>query len=251
MDGFFNILLIIDAVLAGIAFIVLIVKSGRSFYSAGNAKKTELVAISDGGTVKLLSDPNSKPAAAVEEKVIPLSGKTQEQSDELAAQELSATSVTIGDVDDAAQNPFKFGNLRIKRRPFAEKMLGLSLDVKEYYDKIDNELRSYKRVSARVSISGESYRVGRKLIAKVTVRGITLTMYLALDVNAFKQSVFFQKDSSGVKAYAEVPFTVKVKSGRGLNNALKLVAALAEKEGLEKDPRYKKINSVSNLKKLK
>ena len=135
MDGFFNILLIIDAVLAGIAFIVLIVKSGRSFYSAGNAKKTELVAISDGGTVKLLSDPNSKPAAAVEEKVIPLSGKTQEQSDELAAQELSATSVTIGDVDDAAQNPFKFGNLRIKRRPFAEKMLGLSLDVKEYYDK--------------------------------------------------------------------------------------------------------------------
>ena len=76
-------------------------------------------------------------------------------------------------------------------------------------------------------------------------------MYLALDVNAFKQSVFFQKDSSGVKAYAEVPFTVKVKSGRGLNNALNLVAALAEKEGLEKDPRYKKINSVSNLKKLK
>ena len=250
MDSFFNILLIIDAVLAGIAFIVLIVKSERLFYSAGNAKKTELVAISDGGTVKLLSDPNSK-SAAVEEKVIPLSGKTQEQSDELAEQELSATSVTIGNVDDAAQNPFKFGNLRIKRRPFAEKMLGLSLDVKEYYDKIDNELRSYKRVSARVSISGESYRVGRKLIAKVTVRGRTLTMYLALDVNAFKQSVFFQKDSSGVKAYAEVPFTVKVKSGRGLNNALKLVAALAEKEGLEKDPRYKKINSVSNLKKLK
>ena len=69
MDGFFNILLIIDAVLAGIAFIVLIVKSERLFYSAGNAKKTELVAISDGGTVKLLSDPNSK-SAAVEEKVI-------------------------------------------------------------------------------------------------------------------------------------------------------------------------------------
>ena len=85
-------------------------------------------------------------------------------------------------------------------------------------------------------------------MAKLTVRGRTLTFYLALGIDDFKKTVFFQKDSSEIKAYAEVPFTVKVRSDRGLKNALKLAEALASKEGLEKNPRYEKINSIKLLK---
>ena len=51
-----------------------------------------------------------------------------------------------------------------------------------------------------------------------------------------------------VKAYAEVPFTVKVKSDRGLRNAIKLVDALVEAKGIEYKTRYNQVDSISQLK---
>ena len=53
---------------------------------------------------------------------------------------------------------------------------------------------------------------------------------------------------SDVKAYEEVPFTVKVKSERGAKNALKLIAALAEAHGLEKKTRSTPVDSIEDLK---
>lgn len=234
MSTFFKILLIADAVLAGVALILLIVKLGKSFYRKDEKKSARK-------EVKYLS----KPALPVKEEAIPLAGKTEESS----AEELAASEIAIGDVDDDETDKlFSFGDLPIKRRPFAEKLLSLPLEFREYFDKIDNEMRSYKRISARISEPCVSYRAGRKLVAKLTVRGRTLTFYLALGIDDFKKTVFFQKDSSEIKAYAEVPFTVKVRSDRGLKNALKLAEALASKEGLEKNPRYEKINSIKLLK---
>ena len=241
MSTFFKILLIADAVLAGVALILLIVKLGKSFYRKDEKKSAR-------EEVKYLS----KPALPVKEEPIPLAGKTEEPSaeeNEETAEELAATEITIGDVDDdETDKPFSFGDLPIKRRPFAEKLLSLPLEIREYFDKIDNEMRSYKRIYARISEPCVSYRAGRKLVAKLTVRGRTLTFYLALGIDDFKKTVFFQKDSSEIKAYAEVPFTVKVRSDRGLKNALKLAETLASKEGLEKNLRYEKINSIKLLK---
>ena len=241
MSTFFKILLIADAVLAGVALILLIVKLGKSFYRKNEKKSARK-------EVKYLS----KPALPVKEEAIPLAGKTEEPSAEESketAEELAASEITIGDVDDdETDKQFSFGDLPIKRRPFSEKLLSLPLEIREYFDKIDNEMRSYKRISARISEPCVSYRAGRKLVAKLTVHGRTLTFYLALGIDDFKKTVFFQKDSSEIKAYAEVPFTVKVRSDRGLKNALKLAEALASKEGLEKNPRYEKINSIKLLK---
>ena len=73
---------------------------------------------------------------------------------------------------------------------------------------------------------------------------------LALDPNAYEVSKFFQKDASAVKAYAEVPFTVKVKSDRGYKNALKLIDALAEAKGIEKKTRYTEVDSLQTIKEL-
>lgn len=123
---------------------------------------------------------------------------------------------------------------------FAEKLLSLDQSVQEYFNKIHNELVSYKKVNGRLSFKCISYRKGRKLLAKITVRGKTLKLHLALDVNAFDKKVFFQKDMASVKAYKDVPFTVKVKSNRGQKNALKLVDALMVEN--ECDSRPKKTN---------
>ncbi len=136
----------------------------------------------------------------------------------------------------------------IKRIPFAEKMLSLDAKTQEYYDKLNNAFCAMRKINARVSMKGVSYRLGRELVAKLTVRGKTLRLHLALDVNKFEQKVYFQKDLSDVKSYVEVPFAVKVKSDRGLKNALKLLDALMVEKAIEKKARFNQVDSLAELK---
>ena len=124
--------------------------------------------------------------------------------------------------------------------PFNKKLLSLTSDIKNFFSDVHNELVSYKKVHYRVSFKGVSYRVGRKTIAKMVVRGKTLKLHLALDVNDYSKTVFFQQDMSSVKAYEDVPFTVKIKSERGKNNAINLVISLAEKNSLVKNDKFNK-----------
>lgn len=244
MQLFFKIMLVADVVIAAAFVIFAAVKFGRSFY----AKKAEKTVVPE--AEPCLEEPAATEPATEAEAEEPVQEPVVEETaeEETAVTEEAAEGLPIGDIQDAADKKFDFGNDKAKRRVFAEKMLSLPKEVKAYYTAIDNELRSYKKISARISAPCVSFRVGRKLVAKIVVRGRTLTFYLALDVNEFKNTVFFQKDSSVMKAYEDVPFTVKVKSDRGLNNALKLVTALAEKEGLVKNPRYQQVNSVKLLK---
>lgn len=136
----------------------------------------------------------------------------------------------------------------VRRIPFSEKMLAFDKKTQEYYDVLHNEFKSYRNINPRISAKGVSYRLGRVLVAKITLRGKTMKLHLALDFNEFEQNIYFQKDLSDVKTYVEVPFTVKVKSDRGLKNALKLVEALAEKKEIVKKTRYEKIDALQQLK---
>ncbi len=137
-----------------------------------------------------------------------------------------------------------------KRVPFKDKILASDDKIQSYYATIDNAFRSYRKINPRVSIKGASYRFGRDLVAKMTIRGKTLKLHLALDVKAFDETVYFQKDMSDVKEYVEIPFAVKVKSDRALNNALKLIDALAEKHGIESKTRYSEVDSIAMLKEM-
>ena len=110
--------------------------------------------------------------------------------------------------------------------PFVDKIEAADESIKEFFKALDEKLTSYKKVHGRISQKCASYRVGRELKAKISLRGKTLKLHLALDVDAFNEKIYFQKDYKDIKAYEEVPFTVKVKSERGLKNAFKLIEAL-------------------------
>lgn len=135
-----------------------------------------------------------------------------------------------------------------KRIPFYEKMLFIDRKTQEYYNAIHNKFRSMRKINPRISTKGVSYRLGRELVAKITVRGKTMRLHLALDVANFEERIYFQKNLSDVKAYAEVPLMVKVKSDRGLKNALKLVDALVSGNGIEYKTRYTETESIEDLK---
>ncbi len=136
----------------------------------------------------------------------------------------------------------------VKRTPFAQKMLTLDAKTQIYYEKIHNAFKALRKINPRISSKGVSYRLGRELVAKISVRGKTMRLHLALNVNDFAQNVYFQKDLSDVKAYVEVPFMVKVKSDRGLKKALELVDGLCQAKAIEKKVRFNEIDAIAELK---
>ncbi len=161
-------------------------------------------------------------------------------NEEVVVEDGESEDLVIGGTD-------RFADLKA-RVPFNEKLLGSDEKVQGYYDEIYNKFISYRKMHARVSAKGVSFRLGRELVAKITYRGKTMKLHLALDVNAFEEKIYFQKDMGDVKAYAEVPFTVKVKSDRALKKSLELIDALVEKFAIEQKSRYEKVDSIAQLK---
>ncbi len=160
---------------------------------------------------------------------------------EEVAEEVAVAEQAIDDDEDVE---------KIRRIPFAEKLLVLDPKVHGYYDEINNKFKSMRKINARVSTKGVSYRLGRDLVAKLTIRGKTMKLHLALDVNKFEDNIYFQKDMSDVKAYAEVPFTVKIRSDRGMRNASKLIDALVLEKGIEYKTRFNQVDSIAQIKEL-
>ena len=199
-------------------------------YFAMKSAKEETVAVAEVAPVEEVKE------EPVVEEVKPEPVKVVEVVEEVAATE----DEELEDLEDDRE--------KAKRIPFAEKMLVMDEKTQSYYDELNNKFKSMRKINPRVSVKGVSYRLGRELVAKITIRGKTMKLHLALDVDKFEEKIYFQKSMADVKAYAEVPFTVKVKSDRGLKNALKLVDALATDKAIESKTRYNAVDAIANLK---
>ena len=229
-----KILLILDAVLLVATVALVAVKFSKKAY------KKEECACCDCACADAVEE---APAEVIEEPA-PVEEPAEAQEEVAPVEEAPAEEiapVVINDADSDADED-------IRRIPFAEKMVFMEKDKQAFYDAINNEFLTYRKVNARISNKGVSYRLGRQLIAKITVRGKTMKVHYALDVNAFNQNIYFQKDMSDVKAYQEVPFTVKVRSERAAKNALKLIDALASVHGIQKKTRSTPVDSIEVLK---
>lgn len=232
-----RIILIIDAVLLALLLIVLLVKYCTKINEAGQEDLSGDVC------------PNGSDSDVKEERAA-------EDAEE--NKEVSATA-NIPEDEDREENSdgeekLVIGGLNIdgnsKRTPFYEKMLYADKKTQEYYNTIYNAFLMYRKINPRVSVKYASFRFGRELIAKITLHGKTMKLHLALDVKAFEEKVYFQKDLSAKKTYALVPFTVKIKSERGLKNALNLIDALMLGKGVEKKARHYVVDSIERLKAL-
>lgn len=155
--------------------------------------------------------------AQTEEKPAEETEVVAKEPTEVKTEEVAASAAAVEDGEDDEKS---------YHLPFAQKLEESDDDIKNYFKTLDEKLTSYKKVHSRISNQCCSYRRGRGLVAKITLRGKTLKLHLALNVNDFNKNVYFQNDLSAYKAYEEVPFAVKVKSNRGLSNALKLIEAM-------------------------
>ena len=117
------------------------------------------------------------------------------------------------------------------RRSYMSRLIQADEDLKAYYTDIKNKLLSYKGVHDRVSWDFESFNAGRKKLAKINIKGKTITVNLALDPKTV-EAKYYASDVSGKAKLSDVPTLMKVKSGRSVKYTLELIEKMMTNEGI-------------------
>lgn len=123
-------------------------------------------------------------------------------------------------------------------RSLNAKLIQLKDESKEWYSQLKNELLSYGGVRSRMSWKRESFRIGRATFARITVRGRTLCLMLAVDPSGFTGTKFSVEDVSNVASTSDTPCLYRIKSGRRMKYAKELVAAVMRELGVKKQSDY-------------
>ena len=103
--------------------------------------------------------------------------------------------------------------------------------LKKYYSEIRNHILRYD-VKSRISWRHETFTKGRKTLAKLTLRGKTLSLYLALDPAEYEDEYKVENVSSVAKN-ASVPLLFKIKSDKKVVSAKELIDIVMEDNELE------------------
>jgi predicted transport protein len=114
--------------------------------------------------------------------------------------------------------------------------------IKEFYSSIRNALSSYANVRERMMVACDGYKLGKEYLAKITVSGKTMKLFLALNPSDFDQSKFRHTDVSDKKTYASTPFMIKIASKLAVKRALLLIEELAKKYELAKLDPYNEVD---------
>ena len=120
----------------------------------------------------------------------------------------------------------------IIRIPFTERMLNADVEMQNNYNELKNEIMSYG-VNYRVSNSGDTFRLHCKTYVKITIAGLSLKLYFALNPDDYKDSTLPIQNAGHKGIYAEIPLVFKVKSGLSMRRCKQLIQDVMDKNGLE------------------
>ena len=159
-----------------------------------------------------------------DEAETPESEADAEPSESEDEPELVEAEIAVADGDDAEM-------VTRYKRSFRAKIIESADAVKENYFALKNALLSYAGVNSQISWSNDRFFMAGETVARISVRGKTLCLYLDLDPAAYPASVYHQRAVGDTKQYEKTPMMVKVKSETALKRALQLVAILMERLG--------------------
>ncbi len=132
------------------------------------------------------------------------------------------------------ENGVDFENMMKYNRSFIARIIQSDDNTKQYYGAVKHALLSYKKVNSNVAWGNERFNKGRETIARMKIRGKTLVIYLALDPNEYKTSVYHHADVSDNKSVLGTPMMIKVKSPLGVRKAIRLIDEMLAKRDGEK-----------------
>lgn len=132
-----------------------------------------------------------------------------------------------------------FNGLRmfLYNKSFTAKCIQLDDVAKEWYSMLKNELLAYKKVRDRMSWKRESFRLGRKCVARFAIRGKRLCLLLNADPARYAGTKFLVEDLSYVKSSADTPCLYRIKTERRAQYAKELIAEVMAAAGAGKTAR--------------
>ena len=111
-------------------------------------------------------------------------------------------------------------------------MLSADKEMQDNYNELKNEILSYG-VNSRVSNSGDTFRLHRKTYVKITIAGLSLKLYFALNPDDYKDSTLPIQNAGHKGIYEEIPLVFKVKSGLSMRRCKQLIQDVFDKNGFE------------------
>lgn len=141
---------------------------------------------------------------------------------------------TVDEEDKGINYKYKFS--------FSARLIRAGMLKQDFYNEIKNDILSYKKVNSKVSWNHEFFKLGRKKIALMKVKGKTLCVYLPLDPSKYDQDRLHFQDLREEGKELEFPMLMKVKSDRAVKYVKELIADVMANYEIARNEAYEPIN---------
>ncbi len=185
------------------------------------------------------------PAEEIVEEVV--EETAEEVVEEVAAAEDVAFVPEFDEVVEPAPEAPK--KPRAPAKSFGFKIVTADEITQDRYNELKNCAMQYKKLKSRVSKKFDSLNSGRTQFVKFGLAGRTLKVYLNLKLEDTEPK-FHCKDQSFKKPYVQVPVLIRVKSGRAVKYAKRLIAQSAEYVNLKPNPKYVPQDYIAQMEEL-
>lgn len=180
------------------------------------------------------------PNEIIEEEVVQeVELETVENSEELVEETISFPNELIETKKEIDLNA-STETITLYKKSFLAKLI-LNKDLQPIYEEIRNYILSFKKVKSRLSFKYERFSIGRKVLAKMLVRGKRLYLYIALNPND-QLPKYHIVDVSDKKIGEQLPSLLKVLSPRSVKYAKELIDILMNENEIVQLPANKFIS---------
>lgn len=121
-------------------------------------------------------------------------------------------------------------------KTFIERLLASEDNVKRLYNEAKNYLLNYN-CESKIFKRCESFR-NKGLIARFTLPGKYLKIYLAIDPKTLDNSVYSFKDLSKINKQSKVPTMIKLRTNKNLKHFKEIVDIIMQGRNIIKDDNY-------------
>lgn len=151
---------------------------------------------------------------AVAAETIRITPKAEEKADVNEANEAPDTEINDVELDDEDEI--------VKRAPsksFIEKARVSQDKTKDYIVELSNYILKYQKVSYRITKKGIGFKYRGELLAKITMSGMLLKIFFALNLTDYDQKKYHFRDMSEKKSHILTPLMLNLRSDRSVKYA--------------------------------
>jgi len=119
------------------------------------------------------------------------------------------------------------------RKSFMAKYILSDDRCKNVYTILKNKLLSIKGAKSRISWFYDAFNVGRINVAKLSIRGKYVALYLNLDTKDYPINIYHQENVEDRRRFKDTCFKIHVKSNRTVKYAFKLIDDVIKNNNLK------------------